>query len=68
MNKGLSIGNSINKCCTHYRLLDFCIPAPVIEEVLMRGFLLEGLSVNYGKMMALIISSMLFALLHFNFR
>lgn len=47
-------------------LLDFCILAPVIEEVLMRGFLLEGLSVNYGKMVALIISSTLFALLHFN--
>lgn len=47
-------------------LLDFCILAPVIEEVLMRGFLLEGLSINYGKIAALIISSVLFALLHFN--
>ena len=32
----------------------------------MRGFLLSGLASNYGKVMALFVSSMLFALLHFN--
>ena len=46
--------------------IQVCILAPVMEEILMRGFLLGGLSVNYGKVAALLISSVLFALLHFN--
>ena len=46
--------------------IQVCILAPVMEEILMRGFLLGGLSVNYGKLTALLISSALFALLHFN--
>ncbi len=32
----------------------------------MRGFLLGGLTVNYGKAAALALSSAVFALLHFN--
>lgn len=47
-------------------LIDFCILAPIIEEVLMRGFLLDGLSITYGKIIALLISSILFSILHFN--
>ncbi len=47
-------------------LIQVCILAPVIEEFLMRGFLLSGLAISYGKVTALIISSLLFALLHFN--
>ena len=40
--------------------------APILEEVLMRGFLLDGLSTNYGKIVALLISAALFSILHFN--
>ena len=47
-------------------LLQVGILAPMIEEILMRGFLLHGLMVNYGKIVALFISAALFALLHFN--
>lgn len=47
-------------------LLQVCVLAPFIEEILMRGFLLGGLSVNYGKLTALFVSAFLFALLHFN--
>ena len=47
-------------------LIYFCIFAPILEEFLMRGFILNGLSVNYGIIVALLISSILFALLHFN--
>ena len=47
-------------------LLQICVLAPIIEEVLMRGFLLGGLSRNYGKFVALLISAFLFAVLHFN--
>lgn len=47
-------------------LLQVCVLAPIIEEILMRGFLLDGLSVNYGNVIALLVSAVLFALLHFN--
>ena len=32
----------------------------------MRGFLLDGLSINYGKMVALLTSATFFSILHFN--
>ena len=47
-------------------LIQICILAPVMEEILMRGFLLGGLSIRYGKATALLVSSAFFALLHFN--
>ncbi len=47
-------------------LIQVCVLAPVMEESLMRGFLLSGLAISYGKITALIVSSLLFALLHFN--
>lgn len=47
-------------------LIQVCVLAPIIEEILMRGFLLGGLSLYYGKTAALFISAFLFALLHFN--
>ncbi len=46
--------------------LQICLLAPFMEELLMRGFLLGGLSVSYGSVTALLISSAAFALLHFN--
>ncbi len=47
-------------------LIQVCILAPLIEEILMRGFVLGGLSRTYGPLLGLLISSMLFAVLHFN--
>ncbi len=47
-------------------MLQVCIIAPVIEEIIMRGFVLGGLKTSYGIAVALLISSTLFALLHFN--
>ncbi len=47
-------------------LLQVCVLAPIIEEILMRRFLLNGFSINYGKPKALLASALLFALLHFN--
>lgn len=46
--------------------LQVCIIAPFVEEILMRGFVLGGLRGTYGALTALLISSVLFALLHFN--
>lgn len=47
-------------------LIRVCVLAPVIEEILIRGFLLGGLSTDYGEVIALLVSAFLFALLHFN--
>lgn len=43
-----------------------CLFAPFIEELLIRGVILEGLQHTYGKLIALLISTLIFALLHFN--
>lgn len=47
-------------------LIQFCLLAPFIEEILMRGFLFGGLNTYYGTGCALLISSLLFAVFHFN--
>ena len=47
-------------------LIQVCILAPIIEEILMRGVVLGGLKNSYGTVTALLISVMLFACLHFN--
>lgn len=47
-------------------LVQVCVFAPVMEEILMRGFLLAGWSVTMGEGWALVLSSLVFALLHFN--
>ncbi|MDE5819339.1 MAG: CPBP family intramembrane metalloprotease [Lachnospiraceae bacterium] len=46
--------------------IQVCLLAPMIEEILMRGFLLNGLVPRYGTAAALLLSSVLFAVLHFN--
>ncbi|MCQ1530211.1 CPBP family intramembrane glutamic endopeptidase [Lutispora saccharofermentans] len=44
-----------------------CLLAPIVEEILMRGFILNSLQNKYGMVIALLVSSLLFAILHFNF-
>lgn len=46
--------------------LQVCVIAPIVEELLMRGVVLGGLTGSCGVVPALLISSALFALLHFN--
>lgn len=46
--------------------LQVCVLAPLVEEALMRGFVLDGMKHTYGMAVALILSSVIFALLHFN--
>ena len=43
-----------------------CLLAPVIEEILMKGFVLGGLQNTTGTIVALLVSAVLFAILHFN--
>ena len=47
-------------------LLRVCLLAPVVEEILMRGFVLDGLRGSCGAAAALLVSSLMFAVLHFN--
>lgn len=47
-------------------LIQVCVLAPIIEEILMRGVVLGGLKNTYGSLVSLLISATLFALLHFN--
>ena len=47
-------------------MIQVCVLAPIIEEILMRGVVLGGLKNSYGTVTALLISAMLFACLHFN--
>jgi len=44
-----------------------CLFAPIAEEILMRGFIFTGLQNRHGVVVALVVSTILFALLHFNF-
>jgi membrane protease YdiL (CAAX protease family) len=44
-----------------------CLLAPIVEEILMRGCILSSLQKKHGTAIALIVSSILFAVLHFNF-
>lgn len=46
--------------------LQVCLIAPITEEILMRKFILGGLKQHYNVTVALLISSILFAILHFN--
>lgn len=43
------------------------IVAPIIEEILFRGIILRGLLANFSPQKAIAISSILFAIIHFNF-
>lgn len=47
-------------------LLHTCVIAPFTEEILMRGFVLGGLKNTYGVTCALLLSALIFAVLHFN--
>lgn len=47
-------------------LIQVCVLAPVIEEILMREVVLGGLKKSCGTATALLISAALFACLHFN--
>jgi membrane protease YdiL (CAAX protease family) len=41
-----------------------CITAPILEELLFRGLILSSFSKRFGPIIAIIISSLVFSLLH----
>ena len=47
-------------------IVAICIIAPLIEEMLFRGIILRGFLSHYSAKKAIIVSSLLFALIHLN--
>jgi len=47
-------------------ILTLCVVAPITEEILFRGVILNGFLRNYRKLEALLLSSWLFAFMHLN--
>lgn len=47
--------------------ISMLLVAPVFEEIIFRGIILEQLSVRYSKMMSVLVSAILFGVFHFNF-
>ena len=43
-----------------------CLLAPITEEILMRGYILHGLSKKHGVLIGILLSTLLFAILHIN--
>lgn len=53
-----------------YPVINFirvCLMAPVVEEILIRGCILNSLQDKYGIAPALLLSTFFFSVLHFNF-
>ena len=42
------------------------IMAPIVEEVFFRGIIVRGFAANYSKLSAIVISALLFGIVHFN--
>ena len=49
-----------------YALISLCIFAPVFEEIIYRGIILNVLLQKFNTLFGVILSSMIFALVHFN--
>lgn len=47
-------------------ILSACICAPIIEEVLMRGIILNGFLNRFNPSFSIFLSSLIFAIIHFN--
>ncbi|WFA08247.1 CPBP family intramembrane glutamic endopeptidase [Tissierella sp. Yu-01] len=57
------LGGELNLTGTFIRVV---IVAPIVEEILMRGIILEGLTSKYSNAKAIIVSSLLFGIIHLN--
>lgn len=49
-------------------VVSICIVAPIYEEVIYRGIMLKGLSKKYNDKVAIVVSALLFAIMHMNFQ
>jgi len=49
-----------------YWIITAVVMAPILEEIIFRGIVLDGLLKNYSPVKAIVISSLLFAAIHLN--
>ena len=63
---GYSGDGEVNLVLTPLYVVEICIIAPIIEEIIFRGFAYNTLK-SKGKVFAIIMSSFLFALFHYNY-
>jgi membrane protease YdiL (CAAX protease family) len=63
---GLSLQTDINHFGVLSIVIASCLLAPIAEEILFRGILLKGLLEKSGPFTAIIISALLFAVIHFS--
>jgi len=60
-----SIESASAKCTTVSMFLYGCVVAPIVEEVTYRGYVLRTIE-KYGKVFAIVVSSILFGIMHGN--
>ena len=60
----IDIDNAYDPSLFWFDILNSVILAPIFEEVLFRGIILDGLTKQYSNMYAIIVSSIVFALVH----
>ncbi|ABS21408.1 Abortive infection protein [Bacillus cytotoxicus NVH 391-98] len=61
-----SLMNTNNVFTMIFSFISACIFAPIMEEVIFRGFFLQRMTVKWGIKRAVIISSLIFGLGHFD--
>lgn len=72
INKYLSLGMDSSEESGMFKyvmpvIIQTCITAPIAEEVIIRGYLFKILSSKYSLNTAILVSSLFFAVLHFDF-
>lgn len=71
-NFEINIGNSEDLLEDIFKIpaalfIQTCITAPIFEEIIMRGYVFRVIAKKYSFLVGLVINSLFFALLHFDF-
>ncbi|WP_099189434.1 CPBP family intramembrane glutamic endopeptidase [Tepidibacter mesophilus] len=63
-----SIEEAFNELFKHpfIAIMSVCIVAPIYEEIIYRGVILKGLSIKYNDKISIVVSALLFAIMHMN--
>ena len=64
LKRGLTIGSSSSALILTF--ISICILTPISEELLFRGYILDSINRIHGKWPAILLSSLLFGLFHFD--
>jgi len=59
------IKNNLDKIIIGFAI---CIIAPIVEEITFRGFIYNKFKDNYGKVLSSVLTSVIFAAIHFQFQ